>query len=167
MNVDLEQVIRELAPNLLRYCTARTGDRSLAEEIAQDSLAALVQRWNRRGPPDCPEAFAFAIARRRAARRLLGRRLWQPLTFLRDRRDHAPDPEAIALGRSECAAVVRALEQLPVSDREVLNVVVLGGLKTPAAARALGNSESAVKMRTMRARRRLRTLMENGHARNR
>jgi DNA-directed RNA polymerase specialized sigma24 family protein len=46
MIVDLENIIRELTPSLLRYCTARTRDRSLAEEIAQESLAALIMRWN-------------------------------------------------------------------------------------------------------------------------
>ncbi len=55
MVVDLEIVIRELAPGLLRYCAARMRDSGLAEEIAQETLAALVQRWRRHGAPDSPE----------------------------------------------------------------------------------------------------------------
>ena len=44
MSVDLENALRELAPRLIRYLTARTGDRSLAEDVAQESLIGLVRR---------------------------------------------------------------------------------------------------------------------------
>jgi DNA-directed RNA polymerase specialized sigma24 family protein len=46
----------------------------------------------------------------------------------------------------------------------VLLVTALGGLKTSDAAQALGISESALKMRTMRARHRLAAILENGNA---
>jgi RNA polymerase sigma-70 factor (ECF subfamily) len=162
--VDLETVIRELTPGLMRYCTARTRDRSLAEEIAQESLAALVRRYRSRGAPDSPQAFVFAVARRRATRAVFSRCLWLPLQLLAGSRDHAPDPEATVLGRSEYAALERALEQLPARDREALLIVAVGGLKTTEAARVLGISESALKMRTLRARQRLQALMEDGDA---
>jgi RNA polymerase sigma-70 factor (ECF subfamily) len=163
MVVDLEDTIRQLAPGLIRYCTARTGDRNLAEEIAQESLTALVQRCRAHVEPESPQAFVYAIARRRATRALLRRRLSLPLCILAESRDQAPDPEAAALGRSEYAILTRALEQLPGRDREALLVVALGGLKTPEAARALGISESALKMRMLRGRQRLRALLEDGH----
>ena len=163
MVVDLEDTIRQLAPGLLRYCTARTGDRNLAQDIAQESLAALVQRCSRHVVPDSPEAFVFAVARRRATRAILRRRLWLPLRLLASSRDRAPDPEATALGRCECAALARAIEQLPARDREALLLVALGDLKISEAAGTLGISESALKMRILRGRQRLRTLLENGH----
>jgi RNA polymerase sigma factor (sigma-70 family) len=163
MSVELETTIRELAPGLLRYCRARTHDPSLAEEIAQDSLVALVQRWRGSGPPTSPEAFVFAIARRRAGRVLRRRRLWLPLQLLAGARDRAPDPEATAVSRAECTILNRALDRLGSRDREVLLMTAAGGLKTSEAARALGISESALKMRTMRARQRLNALLENGN----
>jgi RNA polymerase sigma-70 factor (ECF subfamily) len=167
MIVDLENIIRELTPGLLRYCTARTRDRSLAEEIAQESFMALVIRWNRLGAPESAQAFVFAVARRRAARAIFGRRLLLPLQILAGRRDNTPDPEESALHRSECAALGRALEQLPARDREALLIVAVGGLKTSEAASVLGISESALKMRMLRGRQRLHALMGNGneHAR--
>jgi len=164
MSVDLETTIRELAPGLLRYCRARMRDLSLAEEIAQDSLVALVQRWRGSGPPNSPEAFVFAIARRRAGRVLRRRSLWLPLQLLAGARDHAPDPEATAVSRSDCTILHRALDRLGSRDREVLLVTALGGLKASDAAQALGISESALKMRTMRARHRLAAILENGNA---
>lgn len=162
--VDLENTIQELTPGLIRYCTARTRDRSLAEEIAQESLAALVQRWRRRGAPDFPQAFVFAVARRRATRAILKRRLSLPLQFLAASRDHAPDPEEAALDKSAQDTLVRAFERLPGGDRETLLVVAIGGVPTSEAARFLGITESALKMRTLRARQRLRALMEDGNA---
>jgi len=140
-------------------------DRSLAEEIAQESLAALVQRWSRHGAPASPQAFVFAVARRRATRAILGRRLLLPLQLLSGSHDHAPDPEAAALGRSDCAKLIRALKRLPTLDREAILMVAVGDVRTIEAARILGISESAVKMRTLRARHRLRALMEDGNAR--
>jgi len=53
MSVDLENALLELAPRLLRYLIARLGDRSLAEEVAQESLTALVRRCRGAGPPNC------------------------------------------------------------------------------------------------------------------
>jgi RNA polymerase sigma factor (sigma-70 family) len=164
MVVDLENTIRELAPGLLRYCIARTRDNGLAEEIAQESLAALVQRWRRHGMPDSPQAFVFSVARRRSTRALIRRRVWLPLDFLAGRRDRAPDPERTALDKSDCTAMVRALERLNQGEREALLVVAVGGLATAEAARTLGLSESALKMRVLRARKRLRVYMGNGHA---
>ncbi len=167
MIVDLENIIRELTPGLIRYCKARVRDQSLAEEIAQESLAALVQRWNSRGAPDSPQAFVYAVARRRATRSLLGRRLLLPLQFLSGSHDHGPDPEAAALTRSGYAELIRALKRLPTLDREAILMVAVGDVRTVEVARILGLSESAVKMRTLRARLRLRALLEEGNARPR
>jgi len=49
--MDLERAVGDLTPRLLRYCTARTGDAALGEDVAHDALVALVQRWSRHGPP--------------------------------------------------------------------------------------------------------------------
>ena len=69
--VDLERTIGELAPRVLRYTNARLGDPALAEDVAQESLAALV-RACRNGAPRFGEAFVFAIARSRAGGRRSG-----------------------------------------------------------------------------------------------
>lgn len=163
MSVDLDGTIRDLAPRVLRYARARTGDPSIAEEVAQDSLTALVRRWRTLGPPDAPEAFVFSIARRRAGRALVRRRLWHPIEELFGARDGHPTPEERVLGAGARAQLLAALARLPRRDREALLMAALGGLRTEDAAAALGISASAVKMRTLRARQRLRLLLENPH----
>jgi DNA-directed RNA polymerase specialized sigma24 family protein len=94
---------------------------------------------------------------------MLSRRLWLPLQFLAGSRDNAPNPEEAALRRSECATLIRAREQLPARDREALLIVAVGGLKMSEAVRVLGISESALKMRMLRARHRLHALMGDGN----
>lgn len=163
--MDLEATVDDLAPGLLRYCRGRTGDASLAEEVAQEALTALVQRWRRAGPPDCPAAFVLRIARRRAGRVLLRRRLLAPLEALATAADERyPDPAAVATSRLELAAVRRALARLGHRDQEMLLLVVAGGLEVTAAASLLGLSASAAKMRLHRARRRLAAQLEGEHA---
>jgi RNA polymerase sigma-70 factor (ECF subfamily) len=159
--MDLETAVAELAPQLLRYGLGRTGDAALGEEVAQDALAALVERWRRHGAPDCPAAFAFAVARRRAGRALRRRRLLAPLEFLREAASGRPGPEASAAARSELGVVLAALRRLPGRDREALLLAAAGDLDTAAAAAALGISPPAYKMRLHRARRRLKQLLED------
>jgi len=165
--VDLDVVVRELAPKLLGYCQLETGDRSLAEEIAQDALSALVQRWRRYGPPDSPAAFVFAIARRRSARAMVRRRLWRPLEEAFGHRDGRANPEQAALRSDERARVARALSRLRPPDRQVLLLLTVWELPMEQAASTLRISLSAAKMRALRARQRLRELLEEGneHAR--
>jgi RNA polymerase sigma-70 factor (ECF subfamily) len=62
--------------------------------------------------------------------------------------------------RSELSRALAALGRLPVRDREALLLVAAGGLATVEAARVLGVSPGALKMRVHRARKRLTELLE-------
>ena len=48
----MEEELASLAPRLLRYCLGRTGSRGQAEEICQESLAALIGEVVRVTDPD-------------------------------------------------------------------------------------------------------------------
>jgi RNA polymerase sigma factor CnrH len=161
----MESAIQEIAPRLLRYCLARMGDRAAAEEVAQESLAALVHRWRSHGPPESAEAFAFAVARRRSGRALFRRRLWVPIEYLLYRRDEGPDPETMAIDKNERQRLVSGVARLPRREREALLLVAVGGLDIKEAARVLHISPSALKMRTLRARRNLAAVLESYDAR--
>lgn len=151
----LETLLSELAPPLLRFTLGLTGERVVAEEAAQEALAALVARWRRHGPPENPAAFVFAIARRRARREQQKRRLLAPLTALFERLAPGPGPEVQATTRSELATTLAALDRLPRPEREALLLVAAGERSGGEAAALLGISLSALKMRLHRARRRL------------
>ena len=163
--VELDAAIRELAPRLVRYGISRLGDADLAEEVAQDSLTALVRHWRSQGQPASAEAFVFAIARRRIGRAVWRRRFSRPLDLVVGVPDAGPGPESVAVGRIERERVRKALSRLGRCDRDALLLVAVGGLKHADAAEALGLSVSAVKMRLLRARARLAALLEEGETR--
>lgn len=160
--MDLDSTVRELAPKLLGYCYLETGDASLAEEISQDTLTALVQRWRHHGPPDSPAAFVFAIARRRSARAMVRRRLWRPLEEVFGLGDGRPNPEQAVVESDERARVALALTRLKPTDRQVLLLLTVWDLSMEETARSLGISLSAAKMRAVRARHRLREHLRLG-----
>src|SRR3979409_2319126 len=81
--MELEAVAAGLAPRLIAYALARPGCRRTAEDIAQDALTALVRRWRHVGPPESPDAYVFAIAKRRVGRAIIRRALTVPLDVLR------------------------------------------------------------------------------------
>lgn len=157
--VDLEATVASLTPRLLAYALARTGCRGMAEDVAQDALMVLVRRWRTSGPPESPDAYAFAIARRRAGRAVVRRALLAPLDVLRDAVHAAPDAEQAYAGRGELILVRAALRRLPRLDREALMLRAGGELPLEAIARVMRTSPAAVKMRIMRARRRLAALL--------
>lgn len=157
--VDLESAVASLAPRLVAYATGRTGCRSTGEDIAQDALAALVLRWRRFGPPESPDAFAFAIAKRRAGRAVFRRALMKPLDFLQavpaadaglDSYEH----------RAELQRVMRTMRRLRPADREVLLLRAIGELPLEEIAVVMNVSVAAVKMRLHRARVRLAELLD-------
>jgi len=165
MGVTLEAVLLELAPRLLRYCVGYTGDPSLGEEVAQDSLAALVRAWRTSGPPDSPDAFVFVVAKRKAHRAVLQRRLLLPIDALLGRRHGGHDPESAAIENDKRTRMLAAIRRLPRAEREAVLLVVGDGQKLQEAAQSLGISLSAVKMRYSRGRQRLLMLLNNNHDR--
>ncbi len=163
MIVDLERTIGELAPRVLRYANARLGDPALAEDVAQESLAALVRACRNGGAPDSAEAFVFAIARRRAGRAAWRRRLWAPIELASGAAAARRRPKRGPSRTTRRRACGRPSRGCPPRDREAILLVAVGGLSMADAAAALGLSISAVKMRVSRARARLAALLEARH----
>jgi RNA polymerase sigma-70 factor (ECF subfamily) len=157
--MDLERTVEELARPLLRFSIGMTGDVALAEEAAQDALTALVARWRRKGPPESPSAFVFAIARRRGIRMCIRRRLFAPLESVPDGRSCSPDAEVSVGSRIKLRRTIEALQRLPSRDRNVLLVAASEDADLVEAARRAGVAPSAYRMRLHRARRRLRALL--------
>lgn len=73
--------------------------------------------------------------------------------------DEAPDPAARAETADLAARTAAALARLPAEAREVVVLRDVQGLSTKEAARVLGISEGAVKVRLHRAHARLRELV--------
>src|SRR5581483_8077717 len=59
---DCETFCRALGPRLVGSLLLFTGDRALAEELAQEALARAFQHWDRVGTMAAPEAWAYRVA---------------------------------------------------------------------------------------------------------
>lgn len=158
---ELEREVRRIAPAVLRFAVGVAGDRDAGADAAQEALAALVDRWRRHGSPDNPEAFALAVARRRARRsrwrRALGRARIADRAALGFQAAPVPPVAEERLALAEALARLRHLDR---RDREALLLTVAGDLSPSEAARLLGLRPATFRMRLARARARLRELLE-------
>jgi len=161
--VDLETTVRTLAPGLLRFCSGVMGSATEGEDLAQESLAALVRFWKSSGPPDSPAAFVYSVARRQAGR---FRRRWKrllPLEWGGAQTEPAVDAETDSNEGRRVEKALRLLKKLPSQQREALLITLDTDFSVADAAQTLGISVSAFKMRTHRARQCLRQWLEEEH----
>jgi RNA polymerase sigma-70 factor (ECF subfamily) len=133
--------------------TAITGDRAEAEDVAQETFARALARWNRLGGYDLPEAWVRRVALRIATDS--GRRLRRAVKItgkLSAQRETPPAQPEDALGFSDLG---RALRQLPLAQREVLVLHYLADLSVEQIAMDRGLPDGTVKARLAAGRRRL------------
>ncbi len=143
---------------LYRTLLLMVGSRSEADELAQESMARVYERWDRVREMASPAGYAYTVAfnlDRRRLRHLLmrRRRILEP-------RDSTPTTETIDARRDVRAALLR----LPVHLREA--VVLTGWLDLSAeeAGHILGIQAVSVRGRLHRARTLLRDLLEETDA---
>ena len=95
---------------LARALYLLTSDRAEAEDLAQDAMARVFERWDRVGAMDAPDGYVYRTAMNLYRKRL--RRL-----EVRSRREPdstSPDPLAAAEARAE---IHRALQSLTADQR--------------------------------------------------
>jgi len=141
-------------PGLVRLGYALSGDRHLAEDLAQTALASAYASWARVRRADDPDAYLRRIivnAHRSAFRK---RRVSERLTGAQqEAAAAAPD---LAGQRDDRAAVVAALAALPSRQREVVVLRFWLDLTESQVAAVLGCSIGNVKSQSWRALTKLR-----------
>lgn len=161
--IHFSRLYREQGRAVLAYALRRVeGPEDAADVVAETFLVA----WRRLGEvPPGGEArlWLYAVARRVIAnlrrgerrRTRLGQRLTESLRT---------ELATHAAPSGEAAEVLRAMAELSDGDRELLLLVSWEELSPGEAATVLEISSLAARSRLHRARRRLRTLLENGQA---
>jgi RNA polymerase sigma factor (sigma-70 family) len=159
-----ESCFRDNYAAVLAFAIRRLPDRATAEDAAADAFAVA---WRRRELiPDEPLPWLYGIAlrvvanqRRSGARR---GRLHDRLTEEAGAREPAAGAADAVHRRDSFSRAFRLLEE---DDREVLRLVAWDGLGSAEAARVLGCSSAAFRVRLHRARRRLaKHLAAAGHS---
>jgi RNA polymerase sigma-70 factor (sigma-E family) len=141
-------------PGLVRLAYALTGDRWLAEDLAQAALAAACYSWRRVRRADDPDAYVRRILINAAHRRFRERRRSAaerdgPQPALADLADLAEAADT----RSDLLA---ALGGLPKRQRAVIVLRYWADLSDAQVAELLGCSEGTVRSQAWRALAKLR-----------
>jgi RNA polymerase sigma-70 factor (sigma-E family) len=136
---------RELHPRLVGALALHCGDRDVAAELAQETLARVWEKWSTVERHEAPEAWAFRVAfnlaasryRRRAAERRAHGRLGAPEV-------HEPDAD-------DALAVRAAVASLPPRQRAALVLRYFADLSVERTAEVLGCRPGTVKSLTSQA----------------
>lgn len=149
---DFCEAIRErLVGSLTLYC----GDRHVAEEIAQEALVRVWERWSSVGQMASPEAWSYRtainLAHSRFRRKAAERRAHQRHASAQPRGEAANNPDTAA-----SLAVRAAVAELPPRQRAAIVARYFLGLDVMATANALDCAEGTVKAATSAAIKNLR-----------
>jgi RNA polymerase sigma-70 factor, ECF subfamily len=151
----ITQLFESLRPDLLRFAHWLARDRSLAEDIVQESLLRAWRSRDALKDPGAVRAWLLTIVRREHARLYERKRL--ELVSLDEALEMAAGPR-LAEPDSDLLTLRHAIMRLPIEYREPLVLQVLGGFSTEEIARELTLSSTAVLTRLFRARNKLRVL---------
>jgi RNA polymerase sigma-70 factor (sigma-E family) len=141
-------------PRLVRLAYGITGDRGLAEDLAQTALANAYASWSRVRRVDDPDAYLRRIMLNAHRGGFRKRRVSERLTDSPpDQGATVPDPAA---RHSDRVSIIAALAALPLRQREVIVLRFWLDLTEAQVAATLGCSIGNVKSQTSRALARLR-----------
>lgn len=146
-----EDLLRELAPQVLGRLVRRHGQFDACEDAVQEALLAAARQWPEQGVPDDPRSWLVTVA----SRRLVD--LWRSESA-RQRREEvaaALDPLSPAQS-SDQDDTLRLLflcchPSLSVSSQLALTLRAVGGLTTAEIARAFLVPETTMAQRISRA----------------
>ncbi|OCI31253.1 RNA polymerase sigma factor [Oerskovia enterophila] len=150
----VEDLLRELAPQVLGTLARRSGDFAGAEDAVQEALLAAVTSWAAQGFPEHPRAWLQQVASRRlvdAQRSEIARRR-------RERALAASEvPGAEPSARDDSLALLFACchPALTPPSAVALTLRAVGGLTTLEIARAFGVPEATMAQRISRAKQRV------------
>jgi len=162
----LELLLSLIRPTVVQYCRARIGLGMLgtqsAEDIAQDTLLAVVGALGRWRPEKRVMAFVYGIASNKVvdAYRAAGRDRSVPTDVVPDEPDLDHGPEQAALKSSVVAELRALLDELPEQHREILVLRIALGMTAVETAATVGSTSGAVRVTQHRALAKLRELVE-------
>jgi RNA polymerase sigma-70 factor (sigma-E family) len=133
-------------PGLVRLAFGLTGDRGLAEDLAQTALARTYVAWRRVSRADDPDAYLRRILVNASHRRFRRHRVAEQTG---DPPETLVDGPADLVG--ERTALLAALRQLPPRQREVIVLRYWADLTDAQIAATLGCSPGTVRSQLSRA----------------
>ena len=153
---DIQDLLREAAPQVLAAVVRRFGDFADAEDATQEAMLAATQQWPRQRTPDNPVGWLIQVASRRMvdqARSESARRDREALVAAREPRQPRPpaDPDdTLTLMFMSCHP------ELTPASAIALTLRAVGGLTTTEIANAFLVPEATMAQRISRAKQTIR-----------
>jgi len=164
LGADGEDLLRELAPQVLGAVTRRFGDFSAAEDALQEALVAAAVQWPAEGVPDNPRGWLIQVAVRRMTDHLradLARRRRETVVVMQAPLDQlvAPAPDEGAVVEQEDTLLLLFMCCHPALTRPsaiALTLRAVGGLTTAEIAHAFLVPEATMAQRISRAKQKVK-----------
>ena len=141
-------------PRLVGSLALYTGDRDLAEELAQETLVRVCLHWAQVRDTASPSAWAHRVAFNLAKSQFRRRRVWDRIGRLQVSEPSGWEPDT-----ASHLAVREAIGRLPEVQREVLVLRYFADLSVRDVSALMGCPTNTVKTHTRRA---LESLREAG-----
>ncbi|MET0240681.1 MAG: sigma-70 family RNA polymerase sigma factor [Sphingobium sp.] len=157
---EFKEKLASVIPHLRAFARSLCGDRDKADDLVQDTMLKAWAARDRFEAGTKFKAWTFTILRNHyfsQTRRLRFVGEWDDLVA--DRLLAAPASQDKMV---EMRDLLRALQQLPVAQREALILVGAGGISYEETAEISGVAVGTVKSRVARARAALEAIMEGG-----
>ncbi|GAB2636290.1 RNA polymerase sigma factor [Kribbella swartbergensis] len=152
----LEDLLRELAPQVLGVLVRRYGQFDACEDAVQEALLAAAVQWPEHGVPEQPRAWLLTVARRSLVDE------WRSDSARRRREDEVRrDPTAKGASQPEEVDDTLTLlflcchPSLPAASQLALTLRAVGGLSTAEIAAAFLVPEATMAKRITRAKSRV------------
>lgn len=149
------------AKGVMRLLARLTSDRTVAEEVLQDTFLAVWRHYDGYRGQASVRSWLYGVARRRAHDTLRGRSI--QLTEIDERYDvveREAGPEERALASAEVDDVARAMRELPGHLRVVIELVAGEGMGYTEVSAVLGIPVGTVKSRMSHARQQLAAALD-------
>jgi RNA polymerase sigma-70 factor (ECF subfamily) len=132
--------------SLLAYALLLTGDRQESQDLVQEAFLRAWRDWERVSTLERPQSWLRRVIYNLAVNR------WRSLSTRRDHERlvrHEAVSQETGVGHLD---VMRALQSLPMKQRQALMLVAIDDLTTAQAAHEMGAKESSVRVWVSRAR---------------
>lgn len=160
----VDDLLRELAPQVVGVLTRRFGDFDTAEDAVQEALLDAAAQWPAQGVPDNPRGWLIQVAYRRMAEQIRNeqaRRRREELVAARTPADRQAAPPADLAYESDRDDTLATLflcchPALSPASAIALTLRSVGGLSTAEIARAFMVPEATMAQRISRAKQRIK-----------
>ena len=158
--IAIEELLRQLAPQVLAALTRRNGHFDLCEDAVQEALLAAAEQWPTDGIPDNPRGWLITVASRRLLDRLRGdtarqRRETAAIALMPPEAWRVPAPDIDSIPEHEDDALTLVFlcchPSLSPASQLALTLRAVGGLTTAQVAAAFFVPETTMAQRISRA----------------